>query len=140
MIFAYLPCKCLWSNNFLRFPTYTSVCVFVYVYKHACVYKLACVSVYLYLCVNVSVHMSEYLCMCKSVVCQIYLACIPNEAKSAKSENGICMCLCVSVYVCVCGMPNVKLVFFACMSNEPKSAKCEFFKKFITLRILLIDA
>ena len=101
MIFAYLPCKCLWSNNFLRFPTYTSVCVFVYVYKHACVYKLACVSVYLYLCVNVSVHMSEYLCMCKSVVCQIYLACTPNEPKSAKCENGTCMCLCLSVYVCV---------------------------------------
>ena len=39
--------------------------------------------------------------MCKSVVCQIYLACIPNKPKSAKRENGICMCLCVSVYVCV---------------------------------------
>ena len=77
------------------------MCVFVDAYKHACVYKLACVSVYLYLCVNVSVHMSEYLCMCKSVVCQIYLACIPNDPKSAKCENGICMCLCVSVYVCV---------------------------------------
>ena len=76
--------------------------------------------------------------MCKCVVCQIYLACIQNEPKSAKCENGICMCLCVSVYVCVC-MPNVK-VFLACMSNETKSAKCEFLKKFITLRILLIDA
>ena len=80
--------------------------------------------------------------MYKSVVCQIYLACIPNEPKSAKCENGICMCLCVTVCVClcVCGVPNVKLVFLACMSNEAKSAKCEFFKKFITLRIVLIDA
>ena len=84
--------------------------------------------------------MSKYLCMCKSVVCQISLACIPNEPKSVKCENGIYMCLCVSVYVCVCGVPNVKLVFLACMSNGTKSAKCEFFKKFITLRILLIDA
>ena len=50
--------------------------------------------------------------MCKSVVCQIYLVCIPNEPESAKCENGICTCLCVSVYVCVCGMPNVKLIFF----------------------------
>ena len=77
--------------------------------------------------------------MCKSVVCQMYLACIPNEPKSAKCENGICMCLCVSVYVCV-WCAKCKIVFLACMSNETKSAKCEFFKKFITLRILWIDA
>ena len=47
--------------------------------------------------------------MCKSVVCQISLACIP---KSAKCKNGICVCVCacVCVYLCVCGVPNIKLV------------------------------
>ena len=53
--------------------------------------------------------MYECLCMCKSVVCQISLACIP---KSAKCKNGICVCVCacVCVYLCVCGVPNIKLV------------------------------
>ena len=37
--------------------------------------------------------------MCKSVVCQISLACIP---KSAKCKNGICVCVCVHVSVCIC--------------------------------------
>ena len=47
--------------------------------------------------------------MCKSVVCQISLACIP---KSAKCKNGICVCVCACacVYLCVCGVPNIKLV------------------------------
>ena len=48
--------------------------------------------------------------MCKSVVCQIFLACIP---KSAKCKNGICVCVCVHVSVCICvlcGVPNTKLV------------------------------
>ena len=47
--------------------------------------------------------------MCKSVVCQISLACIP---KSAKCKNGICVCVCacVCVYLCVSGVPNIKLV------------------------------
>ena len=47
--------------------------------------------------------------MCKFVVCQISLACIP---KSAKCKNGICVsvCACVCVYLCVCGVPNIKLV------------------------------
>ena len=51
--------------------------------------------------------------MCKSVVCQISLACIP---KSAKCKNGICVCVCACVCVCmclcicVCGVPNIKLV------------------------------
>ena len=94
--------------------------------------------------------------MCKSVVCQISLACIP---KSAKCKNGICVCVCacVSVYLCVCGVPNIKLVkckngiclsvpvsvympvsvcvwyatyklsIFGMFANESKSAKCEFF-------------
>ena len=102
--------------------------------------------------------------MCKSVVCQISLACIP---KSAKCKNGICVCVCacVCVYFCVCGVPNIKLVkckngiclcvpvsvhmcvwyavykpsIFGMFANESKSAKCEVFLKFITLRILLID-
>ena len=52
----------------------------------------------------------------------------------------VSVCVCVYLYMCVCGMSNVKSVFLACMSNETKSAKCEFFNKFITLRILLIDA
>ena len=47
--------------------------------------------------------------MCKSVVCQISLACIPT---SAKCKNGICVsvCACVCMYLCVCGVPNIKLV------------------------------
>ena len=96
----------------------------------------------------------ECLCMCKSVVCQISLACIP---KSAKCKNGMCMvCACVCVYLCMCGVPNIKLVkckngiclcvpmsvyvhvscvwyaiyklsIFGIFANESKSAKCEMF-------------
>ena len=91
--------------------------------------------------------------MCKSVVCQISLACIP---KSANCKNGICVCVCacVCVYLCVCGVPNIKLVkckngiclcvpmsvyvscvwyanyklsIFGIFANESKSTKCEFF-------------
>ena len=92
--------------------------------------------------------------MCKSVVCQISLACIP---KSAKCKNGICVCVCacVCVFVCVCGVPNIKLVkckngiclcvpvsvyvhvsvcgmpcklsIFGMFANESESAKCECF-------------
>ena len=82
--------------------------------------------------------MYECLCMCKSVVCQISLACIP---KSAKCKNGICVCVCgapniklvkckngiclsvpVSVYVhvSVCGMPLINLVSLACLPMSQK--------------------
>ena len=44
----------------------------------------------------------------------------------------------VYVYVSVCGMPVINLVSLACLP-ESKSVKCEFLKKFITLRILMID-
>ena len=56
----------------------------------------------------------------------------------------VCLCVHVSVCncisVCVCGVSSfITLVSLACMPNEPKSAKCEFFKNFVTLRILLAD-
>ena len=49
-----------------------------------------------YLCVNVSVHVSY-----------------------------VCKYICVSVHVYVCGVPNTKFMSLACMANEPKSAKCK---------------
>ena len=52
----------------------------------------------------------------------------------------VSVCVCVYLYMCVCGYAKCKISIFGIMSNETKSAKCEFFKKFITLRILLIDA
>ena len=61
-------------------------------------------------------------------------------SQKVQNVKMVSVCVCVYLYVCVRDMPNVKLVFLACMSNKTISAKCEFFKKFITLRILLIDA
>ena len=51
-------------------------------------------------------------------------------------------CVCVHLYfsVCVVCVPFINLVPLAYMPNKPKRAKCEFLKKIITLRILLIDA
>ena len=78
--------------------------------------------------------------MCNCVVCQVSLGCIPNDPKSVKSKNGICicvcMCLCTFLFLCVC-VPFINLISLAYMPNKPK---CEFLKKFSTLRILLIDA
>ena len=48
----------------------------------------------------------------------------------------------VSVSVCVhvsVWYATYKLCIFGMFANESKSVKCEFFKKFIILRILLID-
>ena len=102
-------------------------------------------------CLCVSTY--ECLWMCKSMVCQISLACIP---KSAKCKNGMCVCACVCVFVCVHGVPNIKLVkcknsiclcvpmsvcvhvscvwyttyklsIFDIFANESKSTKCEIF-------------
>ena len=66
----------------------------------------------------------------------VSLACMPNEPKSVKCKNGICICLYVSVFacvyvylyfsVCVVCVPFINLVSLACMPNELKSAKCEF--------------
>ena len=61
-------------------------------------------------------------------------------SQNVQNVKMVSVCVCVYLYMCVCGMANVKLVFLACMSNETKCVKCEFVKKFITLRILLIDA
>ena len=46
----------------------------------------------------------------------------------------VCVCACVCVWYA-----TYKLSIFGMFANESKSVKCEFFKKFITLRILLID-
>ena len=125
---------------------------------HVCMYTNMLVSLYLYLCVNVSVHVCVYVCACLSVCACVSLwyankICIFGMyviwAKSVKCKNDICICLCVSVCACVC----VYLYFCVCVvcliynlsifgmyAKWAKSAKCEFFKKFITLRILLTDA
>ena len=70
-----------------------------------------------------------YLCVCG----------VPN-IKLVKCKNGICLCVHVSVYVhvSVCGMPLINLVSLACLPMSQKVLKCEFFLKFITLRILLM--
>ena len=72
-----------------------------------CVY-IVCVSVHVYVCGVPNIKF-------------ISLPYMPNEPKSAKCTNGICicvcmcvcMCLCVSVFACVSGMPNIKLVSLA---------------------------
>ena len=65
----------------------------------------------------------------------VSFACMPNDPKSVKCKNGICicvcMCLCTFIFlscVCVC-VPFINLVSLKCMPNKPKSAKCEFLKK-----------
>ena len=65
---------------------YVCVCV----YKQACI--SLCVSIYVCQCHCTSVYlcvcMYECLGMCKSVVCQISLACIPKSAKCKNRSNG----------------------------------------------------
>ena len=82
--------------------------------------------------VSVCVHVSVYLYVCVGV---------PN-IKLVKCKNGICLCVPVSVYVhvSVCGMPLMNLVSLACLPMSQKVQNVIFFlKKFITLRILLVD-
>ena len=78
------------------------------------------------------------MCLCVSVcvhgvlnVKLVSLACMPNDPKSGKCKNGICvcMCLCTFIFLCVWCVPFINSVSLACMPNKPKSAKCEFFKK-----------
>ena len=144
-----LPSKWIWSNNFLIFPTCTSVCmcvcihVFVYVNKYACVcvylHVDLCVSVCMCLCVSVSVcaGISAYVCTCLYVSVHVYVCgakykiCIFDMygIKSAKCENGAHVHLWVFV-VCVCGVPNIKLVSLACMwATKCKMCKVLNFKK-----------
>ena len=82
----------------------------------------------------------------------VSMACMPNEPKSVKCKNGTCICLCVNVSVCiyislcvcvcvcVCMVSFINLVSLACLPNYLKVQNANFFKKFITSRILLIDA
>ena len=78
------------SNRLALFQTLHATSVYVYV----CVYKQTCTSLYPYMCVNVTVHLCIYVCacmsvcICKSVVCQISLACIPKSAKCKYRSNG----------------------------------------------------
>ena len=98
---------------------------------------------YLYLCVNVSVHACVYVCtyVCvsvhvKSVVCQIknlyvwHVCQIFQNVKMISIFESVCVCMCLSVSVflcvCVCVVSFINLVSLACFPNEPKSAKCEF--------------
>ena len=83
--------------------------------------------------------------MCKSVVCQIPLACTPKSAKYkkwylcvctyvcvcgvpniklVKCKNGICLC----VHVSVCGMPLINLLSLACLLMSQKVQNVQFFK------------
>ena len=120
-------------NIFPKFPVFLSS---VWIFLRLCTY--AC------------------LCMCKSVVCQISLACItkgvqnvkmvcvsvcvhvsvcicvcgvPN-IKLVKCKNGICLCVPVSVYVhvSVCGMPLINLVSLASLPASQKVQNVNFFK------------
>ena len=81
----------------------------------------------------------KMVCVCVCMCLCICVCGVPN-IKLVKCKNGICLCVPVFVYVhvSVCGMPH-KLSIFGMVANESKSAKCEFLKKFLTLRILLID-
>ena len=59
--------------------------------------------------VSVCLHVSVCICMC---VCgvpnvkSVSLACMPNDPKSVKCKNGICisvcMCLCTFIFLCGC--------------------------------------
>ena len=75
------------------------VCVCVQTCMHLCVsvsmYQCLCT------CVCMCVHMSVYLCMCMSGVPNIKfvsLACMPDEPKSAKCKNGICISVWCAIY------------------------------------------
>ena len=129
---------------------YLYLCVNVSV--HVCVYVCACLSVcacailwyakYLWhvcQCMsqkvqNVKWYVYLYVCMslCVSVcVCGVpnvklvSLACMPNDPKSVKCKNGICicvcMCLCTFIFLSVCGVCAIyKLSIFGIYAKKCK--------------------
>ena len=81
-----------------------------------------------------SLYMCLSICACVSLWYAKYIWHVYQMSQKVQNVKMVSVCVCVYLYMCVCGMPNVKLVFLACMSNETSE------KKFITFRILLIDA
>ena len=65
----------------------------------------------------------------------VSLAFMPNEPKSVKCKNDICICLsvhvsvCIYISVCVCVCVSfINLVSLACMPNELKVQNVSFLK------------
>ena len=54
-----------------------------------------------YVCVHVYVSVHMYVCGVPNIKL-VSLACMPDEPKSAKCKNGICICVSVHVHVPVC--------------------------------------
>ena len=92
----------------------------------------ACVCVYQYLCVSGMPNIK--------LVSLAFYAKLAKKCKMQKLYLSVCACACVYLHFCVCGVPFINLVSLAFLPNEPKSAKCKFKKKFITLRISLINS
>ena len=64
-------------------------------------YLYLCVSASIHVCVHVYVSVYMYVCGVTNIKL-VSLACMPDEPKSAKCKNGICICVSVHVHVLVC--------------------------------------
>ena len=81
--------------------------------------------VYLYLCVNVTVHVCVYVCACVSMWYAKYLWHVHQRVQNVKMVS-VSVCACVCECVCV-WYATYKLIIFGMFANEPKSTKCEIF-------------